>query len=235
MMCAGTDVLQCFVCGCWCESDRTTRVKYDEAYVAERYDRYITTESMSELRLRVLEAVIDLYETAPMGEMFRRGGRLLDVGYGNGSFIREARRYGWDAYGYDVNPTEYEGVRRVDLPLKPLPSHERYRAITFFDALEHFEDLRWAPQLAANTDWLMISVPQAPTQFPWGQWKHRRPGEHHFYFNAAHTLNTIFSGPLVQAQVVYCANPEDLIRGSLPDGQPNILTCVLRCRPRGTK
>src|SRR3546814_16460864 len=59
--------------------------------------------------------------------------------------IRHAFDNCWDAFGYDVNPTEYDGVRRVDLPFTPLPARERYRVITFFDALEHFEDLRWAP------------------------------------------------------------------------------------------
>jgi hypothetical protein len=184
-------------------------------------------QQMSELRLRVLWHVLSLHECAATGEQLRRG-RLLDVGYGNGSFIRAAAAVGWAAVGNDVNPTEYPGVRRVALPTDPLPPEERYRVITFFDSLEHFEDLA-APRAAAlSTDWLMISVPRAPRSFPSRPWKHFRPGEHHHYWWNPRSFELIFTTPEVQARLVYAEHPEDHIRGTLPDGVPNIMTCVLR-------
>jgi len=223
------ELLCCAFCGSWCEVDRTTRVVYDANYIAERYERYATTEAMSDLRRRILEAVIHLHETLPTGKVCPQRGRLLDVGFGNGSFIRRVLECGWDAYGFDVNPTDYDRVRRVNLPIEPLPNEERYKVICFFDALEHFQNLKWAPNLAKNTDWIIISVPRIPDKFPFTDWKHRRPGEHHFHFRSAETFELLFSGTEVRATAVYFSNPEDQIRGSLPDGQPNILTCVLKC------
>jgi hypothetical protein len=225
------EILCCGFCGCWQEADRTTTAVYDERYVAERYDRYLTTEAMSDLRRRVMEGVLHLHETMPQNRVCVRRGRLLDVGFGNGSFIRHARLCGWDAFGYDVNPTPYEGVRRVNFPLEPLPEEERYRVITFFDCLEHFEELSWAPGLAANTDWLVVSLPRVPDRFPKIDWKHRRRGEHHFHIRSAETLEILFSGPKFQAVAMYADNPEDTIRGSLPDGQPNVMTVVLKVIP----
>lgn len=232
---ASAQVLCCAFCGAWCEADRATTAVYDANYVTERYDRYTTTEKMSRLRLRILQQVLYLHEGAPdddppYGYVCR--GRLLDVGFGNGAFIREARGAGWDAWGYDVNPTEYEGVRRASLPIdRVLAPEERYRVITFFDCLEHFESLEWCPQLAQNTDWIVISVPRIPDRFPHAEWKHRRRGEHHFHFRSPETFEVLFSSQDVRATCVYFDNPEDVIRGSLPDGQPNILTCALRCTP----
>jgi len=225
-------LLCCAFCGSWCEQDRTTRVNYDRSYVAERYDRYATTEAMSDLRRRVLEGVLHLHETLPIGRVAPSRGRLLDVGFGNGAFIRRARECGWDAWGYDVNPTEYDGVRRAKLPVdRVLPPEERYRVICFFDTLEHFQNLEWCPKLAQNTDWIMLSVPRVPDRFPVTEWKHRRVGEHHFHFRTPDTFETLFSSNGVEATAVYYDNPEDQIRGSLPDGQPNVMTVVLRCTP----
>lgn len=227
----------CRSCRIWSELDRLTTAIYDAEYVATRYERYETTKPMSDLRRRVLETTIHLHETIPAGKhVVCQRGRLLDVGYGDGSFIRRALGCGWDAFGFDVNPTEYDGVRRIEqLPLLPLDEDpaQRYRVITFFDSLEHFEDLRWASYLATNAEWIMVSVPRAPEGFPTVPWKHRRRGEHHFHFRSARSFETIFSGPATRAVLRYAGNPEDVLRGTLPDGQPNILTCVLQIIPRG--
>lgn len=231
---ADHQVLCCGFCGTWCEADRETTAIYDRAYIAERYDRYLTTDLMSELRLRVLETVIHLHEGLPKGHAVVRRGRLLDVGFGNGSFIRHARERGWDAFGYDVNPTEYAGVRRASLPNRTLlPPEQRFRVVSFFDTLEHFTNLEWCPALAQNTDWIVISAPRVPDQFPQIEWKHRRPGEHHFHFRVPETFEVLFTSQKTRATCVYFAAPEDAIRKSLPDGQPNVMTVILRCTPSG--
>lgn len=219
----------CQECHTYCAKERITRVAYDAEYVAERYEKYSTTTVMSERRLDVVEQVIHLFETLPIGRALARG-RLLDVGYGNGAFLREAARRGWETFGNDVNPTPYEGVRPVPLPVDPLPEVERYRVITFFDAIEHFEDLADAPQIAQNTDWLAITVPKAPSYFLSQDWKHYRPGEHHFYWWNARSFEKIFGRGETRVSLVYVDSPEDTIRGKLPDGLDNTMTCVLRCQ-----
>lgn len=210
--------------------DRTTTVDYDSAYVADRYGRYDTTSAMSDLRRRVIEATVHLYETIPAGKhIVCQRGRLLDVGYGDGSFIRRMRQCGWKPFGNDINPTKYDGVERVELPIELLPENERYRVITFFDSLEHFEDLTEPKKVARNTDWIFITVPRAPHWFLSEPWKHRRPGEHHFYWWNPRSFEVLFSSKEVTAKLVYFDNPEDVIRGMLPDSLPNTMTCAIRC------
>jgi SAM-dependent methyltransferase len=215
----------CHGCYTYHASDRRTLVAYDAEYVAQRYDRYPTTEAMTALRLDVMESVIHLAETMPRREDLKRG-RLLDIGYGNGSFIRGALKRGWDAFGNDVNPTDYEKVRKVDLPRGGVMP---YRAITFFDSLEHFEEFDGVRGIADFTDWIFITMPLPPWYFLSSVWKHWRPGEHHFYFRDPRSFEALFSSERRDARIVYTERPEDVIRGALPDGLPNIQTVALRC------
>lgn len=223
-------LIYCPACALTYARERETTVQYDQRYVAERYDRYPTTERMSDLRLRLIEQVLYLDETLPnyRGRFGVARGPILDVGYGNGSFIRHCLREKWDAYGYDVNETEYEGVRRVYS--KSVNHGPRWRVVTFFDSLEHFESFDWIRQVANNADWILVSAPLPPPTFPRDlTWKHHRPGEHHFYFHEPRTFERIFPG----ARVAYVGTPEDSIRGKLADGSDNIQTVLLRCPPRG--
>jgi hypothetical protein len=211
------DVIRCRYCFGVSMIDRDTTAIYDEQYVADRYDKYDTTRAMSELRLQVITDALQ-----PYGD---HGMKLLDVGYGNGDFIRTATAAGWDAYGHDVNPTQYDGVRNVPLPIGR--NNKRYDVVTFFDSLEHFEDLRDVRDIRYRMDYIVVSFPSIPTT-DLQQWKHYRPGEHHFHFMPL-SLQLLFSQPNVQvACPVYIGHPEDAIRGTLPNGEPNITTIIMK-------
>lgn len=220
-------------CGLIWSTDRLTTQSYDAAYVAERYDKYPTTQLMSEIRASLVEAVLLLHESLPMASQKVNKGRLLDVGYGNGSFIREAFHRGWCALGNDVNPTSYPGVNHVSLPLHCTNRDLAYRVITFWDCLEHFDDLDEVRNVADATQWIILSFPNPPPDFPLhpDTWKHYRPGEHHFHFTPQ-SLAHIFTTKQSIAEVVYTGNPEDCIRGKGPGGAANILTVALRVRDR---
>lgn len=224
--------IRCLSCELVSARKRRTAVSYDQQYVADRYDKYPTTEAMSKLRARIVESTIQLHETIPAGRNLIDGynkPRLLDVGYGNGSFIRQMAHRGWDAFGCDVNPTRYEGVRQVELPTRPLSGDLRYKAITFFDALQCFEELDRVRYVADNADWIFLSFPNPPERFPEkaAAWKHHRPGEHHFFFTVK-AVETLFTYEKHQAKAVYVGSPEDCIRGVQADGRPNILTVGLQ-------
>jgi len=124
-------------------------------------------------------------------------------------------------------------VRKASLP--NLPDWPiRYRVITFFDALEHFEDLSHARWVSHAADWLLLSFPAVPSTFPFDTtWKHYRPGEHHLHFDPSRLTN-IFSHNGVTAKLVYQGHPEDQIRKSTGDG-PNIWTVALRCTKDNNK
>lgn len=224
---ATPQLVTCAECALTYAREPQTTVTYDRQYVADRYDRYTTTDQMSYLRLRVIEYVLYLQETLPGHRFGVRKGPLLDVGYGNGSFIRRCLAEKWDAYGCDVNPAEYEGVRKVYE--SAVLDGPRWRAVTFFDSLEHFESLDWIRQVVDNSDWLIISAPLPPPTFPRDlTWKHYRPGEHHWYFGEPWTYERIFRTETHRARVAYVGYPEDSVRGNLADGSHNIMTCVLR-------
>lgn len=222
----GGEFQDCSNCGTISARNRRTTAVYDQIYVASRYDRYSTTRAMSQLRMAIMENVIRLHESLEVNRRDVVQGRVLDVGYGNGDFIRAVRLGGWDAFGNDVNPTEYVGVRPASLPNGP-DWPVSYRVITFFDALEHFEDLTHARWVSHAADWLILSFPCVPSDFPYHSYKHYRPGEHHMHFKPK-GLEKIFSHNGRVAELVYHGHPEDSIRkrsGKLP----NIDTVALRC------
>lgn len=76
----------------------------------------------------------------------RRGGRLLDVGCGNGEFLLRARQAGWDVEGVDFDPKAVEISRQRGLQVwcgdyRDAPFHEAtFDAITSSQVIEHLHD-----------------------------------------------------------------------------------------------
>lgn len=175
---------------------------YNKEYVAERYEKYATTEAMSYLRLGMVKS-------------FVTRGRLLDVGYGNGAFVRAASAGGFDAYGNDVHGADY-GIREA-----PMVSDELWDVVTFFDSLEHFPDLKPVRDLVRRAAFAVVSMPFRPKDFPTTRaWKHYRPGEHLHYFSLK-SLSALFP----DKRLMFVTDAEDAIRKPL-GGEPNIFTAV---------
>ncbi len=100
----------------------------------------------------------------------RRAGRLLDFGCGDGAFLAEMQRRGWEVAGLD---TDEDAVERaielhglpVELGTLPNPhwNASRFDAITMRQSLEHvhrpLDTLREACQLLTPSGVLMVSVP----------------------------------------------------------------------------
>lgn len=53
--------------------------------------------------------------TVPAIPPLRRGGKLMDVGCGNGETLRNLRPYGWDLYGVDIDAKAVRSARRKGL------------------------------------------------------------------------------------------------------------------------
>lgn len=196
------NLYQCPGCFHIFEYPALVTAKYNQEYVDKRYETYKTTDTMSYLRVGFLK-----YLT--------KAGRLLDVGYGNGAFVRAASAAGFDAYGNDVHKADY-GIREAELN-----DGTDWDVVTFFDSLEHFPDLEVIRDLSRRSHYVIVSLPNRPARFPQSlSWKHHRPGEHLHYFCLT-SLSRLFN----DKKLVVVSDLEDTIRGSDSEGQ-NILTTV---------
>jgi hypothetical protein len=146
-------------------------------------------------------------------------GSVLDVGYGNGAFLKAARTLVSDCNGFDVPPA-------YPLPsgITPAPSlySRHYDLVTFFDSLEHFPDIYEIRSLKCN--FVGISVPWCHSVEPgwFMNWKHRKPDEHLWHFDE-HSLVSFFGE--LGYKPLGLSSIEDSVRKG--DGAlPNILSAV---------
>jgi hypothetical protein len=186
--------------------DRTIHAQYDHAYVA-RYEKYPERE-LSEIRAALFR------------RFFPEAEAVCDIGYGTGAFLRAVKdRSPWvDCFGYDVSPYPAPSFVRVE----PNWQKKRWPVLTFFDSLEHFEQL---PKFKAEG--VIVSVPwyhpALGAKWFYG-WKHRRPGEHLWHFTPETLANVMAINGL---RPVFIGSPEDAVRKN--DGDwPNILTMVFK-------
>lgn len=179
-------------------------IDYDLPYI-EQYVKY--GNQMSYLRLGFI-----------IGSLGRVPDSILDVGYGDGSFLKVAQNLIKNCYGNDVSPYPVpDGTVKVsDI------SENFYDVITFFDSLEHFTDIEFVKDLKCNA--VCISLPHCHyNNDEWFEnWKHRKPNEHFWHFNEVSLTNFMNR---MGYSLVSCSNVEDAIRKG-DRKETNILTCV---------
>ena len=150
---------------------------YDINYVDVRYNSYGEKgPQMAGLRLGYL-----------IGKLGKKPESILDVGYGNGDFLKVCVQGINNCYGNDIsNYPIPNGVNFVDDILK-----NYYEVICFFDVLEHFEDINFIKDLKCK--YVYISVPWCHNfSDSWFyEWKHRRVDEHLWHFNEKSIKNLI--------------------------------------------
>ena len=94
--------------------------------------------------------------------------------------------------------------------------------ITFFDSLEHFEDIEFVKDLKCS--YICISVPECHYyDDEWFEnWKHRRPNEHLWHFNHGSLVKFMYRMGYI---LISGSNIEDTIRKNNKE-ESNILTCI---------
>ncbi len=141
---------------------------------------------------------------------------LVDVGYGNGAFLKAASRIIPKTFGCDISSVNVpEGSRRVmDI--------NGCDVVTFWDSLEHHESLEFLRDL--RTKMIALSAPWYHHALgePFEKWKHRKPDEHLHHFSPQ-SLSKFMDA--MGWRFLSCGRPEDLIR--IPtDSTPNILSAT---------
>ena len=106
---------------------------------------------------------------------------------------------------------------------------EEWDVVTFFDSLEHVHQINEVIG-GLRTKWVMISLPWCHARAlgaAWfAGWKHRKPEEHKWHFDAIGLTRFMARH---QYQCLFMGNPEDEIR-TPGDELPNILTGVFEKR-----
>jgi hypothetical protein len=183
---------------------------YDVQYVKDRYDTYGELNSyISHLRLGYI-----------LGSINEPINSILDIGYGNGAFLKTCKKSIPKCYGFDI--TNYNVPENVTFVNDWL--NQEADVVTFFDVLEHFEDPYVIKSLKAK--YVVVSVPWCHyTSDEWFEnWKHRRPNEHLWFFNEKNIHNFAIS---TGYKVLNYRNLEDVIRTSIGSLE-NILTFTLQ-------
>ena len=184
--------------------------KYDVKYIDDRYNQYGEKgPQMAGLRLGHLLSVLD-----------KKPNSILDVGYGNGDFLKLCVQGIYNCYGNDI--TNYplpDGVTFVDDMLK-----DYYDVICFFDVLEHFQDISFVKNL--NCNYVYISLPWCHNfSDEWFEnWKHRREDEHLWHFNDV-SIVKFFNE--MGFELIIKSNIEDFIRKPMDENE-NILSCIFK-------
>ncbi len=185
--------------------------EYNTDYVETRYNTYGELGlRMAHLRVGYMKAA---FETAFPHMKLES---ILDVGYGNGDFLKTAAEIIPNCYGNDIS-----GYPVPDNCTKVNDLSGYYDVICFFDVLEHFENIDFIKDL--NCKMILISVPEchfSDDETWFKSWKHRRPDEHLYHFNAV-SLETFFMNNGFAKHSI--SSIEDLIRKPA-DENSNILT-----------
>lgn len=182
--------------------------KYDIDYVTNSYDAYgEKVNYISYLRLGYL-----------LGSIGEIPNSILDIGYGNGSFLKACSDIIPNCFGNDVSDYMLpEGIKFV----KDIFEGE-YDVITFFDSLEHFDDINFVKKLKCK--YVLISVPCCHYYSDewFTNWKHRRPDEHLYHFSEESICNFMIESGFEKINTSFV---EDTIRKGEKN---NILSGVFR-------
>jgi hypothetical protein len=183
---------------------------YDYNYVDNSYNKYGEKgPQMAGMRLGVLLSVIKMVPDS-----------ILDVGYGNGDFLKVCSQGIKNCYGNDIS--NYPLPDSVTFVKDIFDKH--YDVVCFFDVLEHFEDINFIKNIDCN--YIFISVPWCHYfSDEWFlKWKHRREDEHLWHFNDISIVNFFNE---MGFDLIFKSNFEDIIR-TPADNNENILTCIFK-------
>lgn len=183
---------------------------YDNNYITNSYNSYgEKVNYMSYLRFGFM-----------MGNITEPINKILDVGYGNGNFLKICSEFIENCYGHDIS--NYPIPENCSF-LEDIFTDE-FDVVCFFDSLEHFEDIEFLSKI--KTKYVFISLPWChyKTDDWFKEWKHRRPDEHLYHFNEKSIVK------FMERQGYECriiSNVEDIIRKNKSE-EKNILSCIFK-------
>lgn len=202
----GFQLCQCLECGLQFLSPRPVVEVLNEKVYNETY----FSESEQAGEISYAEQHQFARQLAKLEKFLGRKGTLLDVGCGDGSFLRYAQSAGWQVAGTDIRLAE--GARRVDCMLREGElreidfAGELFDAVRFNQVLEHTQnpllELKRSRELLNAGGVVFISVPniaglsprlksaQSRLHLKRKRWRHYA-ALHHLWFFAPDTLGKL--------------------------------------------
>lgn len=144
---------------------------------------------------------------------FRSGGRLLDLGCGNGDFLQFARNLSWQVEGLEPDPNAAAIVRAAGIPVEigtvdtvDFPE-DRFDAITLSHVLEHFVDP--ANSLRRIVRWLkpggtLVTITPNPCSTvaePFGRYWYSLDAPRHLVLPSPNAVRTLIESASLRARV----------------------------------
>lgn len=149
--------------------------------------------------------------------MRKDGGRVLDVGFGNGGYLQNALEMGWRAVGTDFDPEVVENARRrgFDARLGTVDAVEGpFDVITLSHVIEHFHDpvaeLQACHRLLAPGGMIWLETPnvEAIGLARFGRdWRGLEPPRHLVLFSRASLANILRDAGFVEISDLKQASP----------------------------
>jgi 2-polyprenyl-3-methyl-5-hydroxy-6-metoxy-1,4-benzoquinol methylase len=181
-------------------------------YNAASEDHYFT--STADARERVYQ---HFFQQIP-DWLGRTNGQLLDIGCGDGGFLRAALAHGFQGTGYEVSQGLQELIRRT-LPLVTLVDQldtlpdKQFDIVAIISVLEHVyhpsDLLRTVRRVLRDDGIAIIQVPNIGSRRAWlqqDQWKQIEPLGHLTYFTYE-TLNRILRRNGLQIKGLFAPSP----------------------------
>lgn len=141
------DLVRCGGCGLIFVSPRLSLEAMAAYYPQEEYDLYNKAAGLKDRSLQELERLLG--PRRAVIEKYQRPGRLLDIGFGDGSFLYYMKQCGWQVAGVDFNEKMVAQAREnldIEAYAGPVETHGfadgSFDVVTLWGVVEHAQSPR---------------------------------------------------------------------------------------------
>lgn len=161
----------CHEAGVAYQPNMSRSVEYNRAY----FEKYIMYETLP-TGIKLNEIRVNVVKT------WAKNLKIIDVGVGCGTFVKNCLAHDLDIHGFDINPCAVHWLNKIGVFGNPYDPNEKYACYTFWDSLEHISEPQKILEKIALGSYVFISMPIFENLEDITKSKHYRPDEHYYYF-----------------------------------------------------